>query len=95
MAICFDESWFIKSVSHKDSNQKGFGGVDVSIWGDKLQKQNIDPKSLKAIEFVWLECLEFTKNDPNKALKLYKGTSKNKKSYNRTKRYYDVCKRYF
>ena len=78
LALAFTESSFRYDVKHPDKLTKGVGGIKV------FHKTVNDINSLPAIEEVWVKYLTQAKGDKRKALKLYKGTKKNLKSFNKT-----------
>jgi len=78
LALGFTESSFNFNVKHPDKLTKGLGGIKV------FHKTVNDINSLLAIEEVWVKYLTQVKGDKRKALKLYKGTKKNFKSFNKT-----------
>lgn len=89
MALAFSESSFNYNVNHPDSLTIGIGGIKNHFYDLK------NPNSLMAIEHIWLKCMELHNNDFHKALKHYKGTVKNYKSYNITLAlYYRIVKHY-
>ena len=78
LALAFTESSFRYDVKHPDNYTLGIGGLKP------FHKTLNDINSLLAVEEVWVKYLTITKGDKRKALKLYKGTKKNLKSFNKT-----------
>ena len=78
-AIGFSESRLRKNVVHipEDPDRiSPLSGIDLYFWNDKLKEANIDPNSLLAIDYVYLDYLaRFGSHE--EALKAYKGTKRN------------------
>lgn len=92
-AIAFSESRFRRNIIHPSNPDRvvGMGGVDLVFWEKKLIDRGIDPKGLLAIDFIYNEYLTRTSNE-KRALEFYKGTIKNRFSYNLTKAFINVLK---
>ena len=88
LAIAFSESSLDYDVSHPTKDLHGIGGIKR-----KLHKTKNDPNSLMGIEEVFLGYLHNAKGNRSKALKDYKGTVKNFKSYNITIKLYNRLNR--
>lgn len=75
--VLFSESSGNKNVKHSKKNVQGWCGVDVSIWGEELNQNDIPVNSLKACDYILNKYLE--ENNWNKKLALYgyKGVEKN------------------
>lgn len=84
--MAFTESSFNFDVNHPDSETEGIGGIKNKFYGIS------NPNSLIAIEQAWLACMKLHNNDFHKALKHYKGSVKNLKSYYMTLRLYNRIK---
>lgn len=88
--IAFSESRFKRNIIHPSAPNRvvGMGGIDLVYWGKPLKNKGIDPNGLLAIDYVYQVYMSETKNK-QKALENYKGTVKNRYSYNLTKKYID------
>lgn len=86
LGIGFSESHLKYSVNHPTSDLSGIGGIKPGYWGRYLAKKKIDVNSLQAIDAVYTAMLAETK-DRVSALKYYKGTGKNTKSFVLTRAY--------
>ena len=77
--VLFSESSGNKNVKHSKKNVQGWCGVDVSIWGEELNQNEIEVNSLKACDYILNKYLE--ENNGNKKLSLYayKGVKNNDK----------------
>lgn len=84
MAIAFSESSLSYTPHHNDKDTIGIGGIKAKFY-------SIDApiNSLLAIEQVWVSLLCRYNGDFRKALKAYKGTINNYKSYNITMALYN------
>ena len=91
--IAFSESRFKRNVIHPSAPHRvvGMGGVDLVFWGNRLKKNGIDPKGLLAIDYIYTIYLNESSSKA-RALEGYKGTIKNRYSYNLTKIYIDLLK---
>ena len=87
IAIAASESSLDYSVKHPDSITRGIGGIKT------IHKTKAKLNSLMAIEEVWENYLTISNGDKRKALKLYKGTKRNFKSFNRTWALYTKAKK--
>lgn len=67
--VLFSESSGNKNVKHSKKNVQGWCGVDVSIWGEELNQNDIPVNSLKACDYILNKYLE--ENNWNKKLSLY------------------------
>ena len=84
--MAFTESNFNFNVNHPDTEIVGVGGIKKKFY-------DIDnTNSLRAIEQAWLACMKLHNNDFHKALKHYKGSVKNLKSYYIALRAYNLIK---
>ena len=84
--MAFTESSFNFKATHPDSEIVGIGGIKNKFYGIS------NPNSLIAIEQAWLACMKLHNNDFHKALKHYKGSVKNLKSYYKTLKAYNRIK---
>jgi len=85
LGVGYSESNLKYNIKHPTTDTSGIGGFKLGYWRDELNKYKINTNSLKAIDHIYTVYL---KSSPNKdqALKNYKGTISNYKSYIRTKR---------
>ena len=88
LAIAFSESSLDYEVSHPTKDLYGIGGIKR-----KFHKTAFKSNSLMAIEEVFLKYLAIAKGDHSLALKMYKGTVTNYKSYNITIKLYNRLNR--
>ena len=91
--IAFSEGRFKRNFIHPSSPNRvvGMGGVDLVFWGPRLKKNGIDPKGLLAIDYIYTTYLKETSSE-KQALEAYKGTIKNRYSYNLTKTYINILR---
>ena len=91
--IAFSEGRFKRNVIHPSAPNRvvGMGGVDLVFWGSRLKKNGIDPKGLLAIDYIYTTYLKETSSE-KQALEAYKGTIKNRYSYNLTKTYINILR---
>ena len=91
--IAFSEGRFKRNVIHPSAPNRvvGMGGVDLVFWDSRLKKNEIDPKGLLAIDYIYTTYLKETSSE-KQALEAYKGTIKNRYSYNLTKTYINILR---
>ena len=91
--IAFSEGRFKRNVIHPSAPNRvvGMGGVDLVFWESRLKKNGIDPKGLLAIDYIYASYLKETSSE-KQALENYKGTIKNRYSYNLTKTYINILR---
>lgn len=86
LGIGFSESRLKYAVTHPTSDLTGIGGIKPGYWSKLLAKRHIKVNSLQAIDTVYVALLNETKCT-KEALKIYKGTGKNTKSFYITQAY--------
>ena len=77
--LAFSESSLRYDVKHSKKSVTGICGIDKVFWADKLKENGIKINSLSACEYVLNYYLEQNSGDKKAALRMYKGTIKNKK----------------
>ena len=77
--LAFSESSLRYDVKHSKKSVIGICGIDKVFWADELKENGIKVNSLKSCEYVLNYYLEQNSGDKKAALRMYKGTIKNKK----------------
>ena len=77
--MAFSESSLRYDVKHSKKSVSGICGIDKVFWADELKENGIKINSLKSCEYVLNYYLEQNSGDKKAALRMYKGTIKNKK----------------
>ena len=76
--LAFSESSLRYDVKHSKKSVIGICGIDKVFWADELKENGIKINSLKSCEYVLNYYLEQNSGDKKAALRMYKGTIKNK-----------------